>query len=140
MYVFNYFCYGLDINEISPNLVLEIKEFDLEFNNGNADGVMFNPYHGGLISDEQTNLIFGIILSNSDGNRKYHEEIEIHKKNESEILLKYNNFLTLFYDFLVKEKNRIDIETINEYDKLCSDIKFLIFHNNPTYYEIQASS
>jgi hypothetical protein len=134
MYTYNIFVFGHDLS-VNPKLNEAVCEFDIEFRDtlNKRKFEVSTPYHGGQVAGDLQSLIFGIVITDDDGNKNFINEVRNAK--EEDYLADYQALLAKFIVDLESNKGEE-----KEYDDLVDKLIKFLNSKKPGFYSVEASS
>lgn len=136
MYTFNVLCYGhkMSVNKELNNF---IHDYDLVYDS-KIDGKNYEvstPYHGGQCAGDLYSTVFGIQITDDDGNPNYVDEVRAIK--ESDYTESYNKFVL---EYIEDMKSLIEDEEFSDEKETLLELVDFLINTEPSLYSVELSS
>ena len=134
MYTYNVFVFDHDLST-NHNLNNQLHDYDCEFRTTiNKRKFEINlPYHGGQVSGDTYSVIFGTIITDSDHNKHFTDEIRSAKKTK--YTKDYKLFINELKSYLISQKGQDQ-----DFDEFIDELLEFIKNNKPRFYQVEVSS
>ncbi len=140
MYIYNEFIFGHQLS-IDKELNNDLCDYDIEYQktiNGKKFEIDF-PYHGGQVNGDTYSCVFGVVITDNDGNPNFIDEVRNSK--EEDYLSDYNIFITSLIKDINDNRGLEEDEEMNkDYENFANRLIEFLQSNKPKFYEVELSS